>query len=64
MPKKPEFAAELLRKTAFRNVQILRIIKIEVRFSQPPANEGLGIFIKAEVFFATFFFKKKVEISY
>jgi hypothetical protein len=37
---------------------------LRIVFRNSSANEGLGIFIIAKVFFATFFFKKKVDPSF
>ena len=53
-----------MRKTAFINVLIWRIVKIEHRFSPPFCERGFRHFYHSRSFLSRFLFKKKADPSF
>jgi hypothetical protein len=60
MPKKHEFAHYHREKPVARLINFVGLENLDMFFASSLANEGLGIFFRAEVFFGHFLFKKKV----
>ena len=62
-PNKPELADIINAKNGFHNRSDLKLREVrESFFAANPANEGLGIFFTAAIFFAAFFCAKRKQI--